>query len=121
MTADLQSLETAFLPMLREMLERALSRRDFEADFERVLTWLIENLERVWIWLVEHLERALTWVVEHRNELMAGVLNCARVAHQGGVKVTAAKSTCSATLVLGEAIYAARARHSAKAAERLCL
>ena len=40
---------------------------------------------------------------------------------QGGVKVTAAKSTCSATPVLREAIYAARARHSAKAAERLCL
>jgi putative transposase len=39
----------------------------------------------------------------------------------GGVKVTAVKSTCSATPVLREAIYAARARHSAKAAERLCL
>jgi hypothetical protein len=31
------------------------------------------------------------------------------------------KSTCSATPVLREAIYAARARHSAKTAEGLCL
>ena len=47
--------------------------------------------------------------------------NDVRIALAGGVKVTAAKSTCSATPVLGEAIYAAKARHSAKAAERLCL
>jgi hypothetical protein len=75
MTTDLQSIETAFSTMLREVLEEAFSRRDVEADLERVLVWVVEKLERVRSWVVEHLERVLTWVVEHRDELMAGFLS----------------------------------------------
>jgi predicted dehydrogenase len=43
------------------------------------------------------------------------------ILHEGGVKVNAGSSACGATATSRAAIYAARARHSAKAAERLCL
>jgi transposase-like protein len=60
--------------------------------------------------------------VDAEGEVLDVLVQSKRNKHAaGGVKVTAAKSTCSATPVLREAIYAARARHSAKAAERLCL
>ena len=44
-----------------------------------------------------------------------------RLAASGRCQGNGGSSTCSATAISRAAIYATRARHSAKAAERLCL
>jgi lysophospholipase L1-like esterase len=64
--------------------------------------------------IIAGMKQIVVRVHEHGAKIYGATLT-------GGVKVTAAKSTCSAAPVLREAIYAARARHSVKAAERLCL